>query len=187
VSIFICWGGVLDAARGLPISISFKVGSIPGGATSRIHDIPQHLNSLHLDFKIACRHSPPNPRMLADSVNQKALSKVEYQGSDILILYITNIKMKLKNVKPSDRKNKKLVATFATNSGDKSVHFGAKNYSDYTIHKDPERRKRYLDRHRKREDWSDPDTAGSLAKHLLWGETTSLKKNIELFKKKFNL
>jgi len=150
-----------------------------------MHDIPQHLNSLHLDFKIACRHSPPNPRMLADSVNQKALSKVEYQGSDIL--YITNIKMKLKNVKPSDRKDKKLVATFTTNGKEKEVHFGAKGYSDYTIHKDPERRKRYLDRHRKNESWDDPDTAGSLAKHLLWGQSTSLKKNIQEFKKKFNL
>jgi hypothetical protein len=87
VSIAICWGGVLDAARGLPISISFKVGSIPGGATSRMHDIPQHLNSLHLDFKIAWRHNPPKPRMLAERVSQKALSKVEYQGSDILIYY----------------------------------------------------------------------------------------------------
>ena len=95
--------------------------------------------------------------------------------------------MKLKNVKPSDRKDKKLVATFTTKSGDKPVHFGAKGYSDYTKHKDPERRKRYLDRHRKNENWSKADTPASLAKHLLWGETTSLKKNIELFKKKFNL
>ena len=95
--------------------------------------------------------------------------------------------MKLKNVKPSDRKDKKLVATFTTKSGEKEVHFGAKSYSDYTIHKDPERRKRYLDRHRKNENWADPSTAGSLSSHLLWGKTTSLKKNIELFKKKFNL
>ena len=95
--------------------------------------------------------------------------------------------MKLKNVKRSDRKDKKLVATFTTNGKEKEIHFGAKGYSDYTIHKDPERRKRYLDRHRKNENWSKADTPGSLAKHLLWGQSTSLKKNIQDFKKKFNL
>lgn len=94
--------------------------------------------------------------------------------------------MKLKNVRKSGKKDKKYVATF-TNGKEKEIHFGAKGYSDYTIHKDAERRKRYLQRHKANEDWSKPDTAGSLSKHLLWGETTSLKKNIEKFKKKFNL
>jgi len=92
VSIFICCGGVLDGALGRPCSKIDKSmdGSIPGALTSRVHLNPKQLHSLHLDFKIACRHSPPNPRMLAERVSQKALSKVEYQGSDIL--YITNIK-----------------------------------------------------------------------------------------------
>jgi len=30
----------------------------------------------------------------------------------------------------------------------KKINFGAKNMSDYTIHKDPERRRRYRARHR---------------------------------------
>jgi hypothetical protein len=30
-------------------------------------------------------------------------------------------------------------------------------------------------------------TAGALAKHILWGATTSLRENIKLFKKRFNL
>ena len=29
----------------------------------------------------------------------------------------------------------------------KRVHFGAKNMSDYTLHKDDERKKRYIARH----------------------------------------
>ena len=35
----------------------------------------------------------------------------------------------------------------------KTVRFGRKGYSDYTIHKDAERMKRYLTRHRSRESW----------------------------------
>ena len=46
---------------------------------------------------------------------------------------------------------------------------------------------RYLRRHRARENWSVPDTAGSLSKHILWGDSTSRKENINKFKKKFKL
>jgi hypothetical protein len=96
--------------------------------------------------------------------------------------------MKLKNVGKSPVKGKKLRATFIDKDGkERTTDFGAEGYSDYTVHKDTERRKRYLDRHRKNENWQDPMTAGSLSKHLLWGESTSLQKNIQQFKKKFNL
>lgn len=95
--------------------------------------------------------------------------------------------MKLKNVGKSPIKGKKLRAVFVDKEGkEKSVDFGAEGYSDYTTHKDPARRQRYLDRHRKAENWSKPDTPGALSRWLLW-QGTSLKNNIELFKKKFNL
>ncbi|GAG48726.1 unnamed protein product, partial [marine sediment metagenome] len=45
----------------------------------------------------------------------------------------------------------------------------------------------YIARHKVNENFNDPKTPGSLARHILWGSTTSLRKNIELFKKKFNL
>ena len=96
--------------------------------------------------------------------------------------------MKLKNVSKSPIKEKKLRATFIKPDGtEKTVDFGAKGYSDFTINKDLERREQYWKRHKVNEDWSKPDTAGSLSRHILWGETTSLKKNIQQFKKKFNL
>jgi hypothetical protein len=52
------------------------------------------------------------------------------------------------------------------------VHFGRKGYSDYTIHKDKERMKRYLTRHRKRETWTrgGAKTAGFWSRWLLWSE-----------------
>lgn len=69
----------------------------------------------------------------------------------------------------------------------KHIPFGAKGYEDYTMHKNKLRRERYLNRHRSREDWTNPQTAGALSKYILWGESTNLQKNIQLFKKRFNL
>ena len=67
-----------------------------------------------------------------------------------------------------DRSDKKLKARV----GSKAVHFGARGMSDYTKHKDPE--KRYLSRHQKREDWtkSGIDSAGFYSKHVLWNKTS---------------
>jgi len=70
----------------------------------------------------------------------------------------------------------------------KTVHFGSAGMSDYTIHKDPERMKRYIIRHQKREDWSKSGikTSGFWAKNLLWSET-SLNKAIKETEKKFGI
>ena len=54
----------------------------------------------------------------------------------------------------------------------KTTKFGASGYSDYTIHRDKDRRQRYLDRHRKNETWSRPMTAGSLSRFILWNMPT---------------
>ena len=95
--------------------------------------------------------------------------------------------MRSVKITKSDNKDKKLKATFYEDDRKiKTVHFGAKGMSDYTIHKDDDRKKRYLDRHRKNENWKDPMTAGSLSKNILWNKET-LSSSIEDFKKKFNL
>ena len=88
-------------------------------------------------------------------------------------------------------KNKKLKAIFyaSDSSGDKkikTVQFGSKGMSDFTIHKDKERKQRYLDRHRKRENWNDPTTAGALSRWILWNKPT-LEGSIKDFKKRFKL
>jgi len=87
----------------------------------------------------------------------------------------------------SDLKGKKLKAVFLSKDRKtkKTIHFGSAGMSDYTIHKDKERRQRYLDRHRKNENWNDPQTAGALSRWILWGDSTSLNTNIATFKKKF--
>lgn len=52
------------------------------------------------------------------------------------------------------------------------VPFGASGYSDYTQNQDPERKRLYLIRHRKREDWNNPRSAGALSRWLLWNKLT---------------
>lgn len=91
-------------------------------------------------------------------------------------------------IKPSTQKTKKLMAIFYDDNGKKikTTHFGAKGMSDYTIHKDKERKERYLDRHRKRENWNDYMSAGSLSRWILWNLPT-LKASIGDYKKRFKL
>jgi hypothetical protein len=90
-------------------------------------------------------------------------------------------------IKPSLIKGKKKTAVFTMNDGSRrTVHFGQAGASDYTKNKDPERKKRYIDRHRARENWNDPLTAGALSRWVLWNLPT-LKASIADFKKRFNL
>ena len=90
-------------------------------------------------------------------------------------------------IKTSTRKEKKLMAIFILKNGrTKTIHFGAKGYSDFTIHKDIKRRDRYEARHIKREKWNKPMTAGALSKWVLWNKKT-LSASIKDFKRRFKL
>jgi hypothetical protein len=88
---------------------------------------------------------------------------------------------------------KKYDAVFTFGDGHtKTIPFGAARYEDYTEHHDPIRRERYLKRHgldssKSNEDWSDPITAGSLSRYVLWGESTDIRENVKEFKRRFHL
>jgi len=91
-------------------------------------------------------------------------------------------------VKRSTKPEKKYMAIFTRDNGrTKRTHFGQRGAPDYLITKDKERRKRYRDRHRKDLKTKDPTKAGFLSYYLTWGDSTSLKKNISDYKKRFNL
>lgn len=91
-------------------------------------------------------------------------------------------------VKPSNKSGKKYMATFTKNNGrTKTTHFGASGMPDYTLTGDKERRRLYRQRHKKDLSTNDPTRAGYLSYYLLWGESTSLRKNISNYKKRFNL
>jgi hypothetical protein len=88
----------------------------------------------------------------------------------------------------SDGKHKWVgVFTNPATKDERRVSFGAKGYEDYTQHHDKLRRENYLSRHRARENWNDPQTAGALSKWILWGESTSLPVNVRSFKRRFGL
>ena len=90
-------------------------------------------------------------------------------------------------IKKSTKPKKKMMAIFTRDNGrKKTLHFGSAGMSDFTKHKDLERKKRYEARHRKRENWNDPMTAGALSKWILWNKT-SLRESIKDFKTRFNL
>lgn len=69
----------------------------------------------------------------------------------------------------SDKPDKKF---FIITSSGKRVYFGSAIASDYTIHKDPLRKNRYIQRHQKRENWDDKNTAGFWSRWYLWNLPT---------------
>ena len=68
----------------------------------------------------------------------------------------------------------------------KTTSFGQAGASDFTINKDEERKESYLNRHRKRENWDDYMSAGSLSRFLLWNKPT-LQASLKDYRKRFNL
>jgi hypothetical protein len=99
----------------------------------------------------------------------------------------------LLGIAPSTRSGKKLMAVFEVDGSRKTTHFGSAGYNDYTTYcaqigkvRADEHKRLYIIRHHKREDWSDPTTAGTLALYVLWSRPT-VKASIALYKKTFEL
>lgn len=77
----------------------------------------------------------------------------------------------------------KFVAVF----DDKQVPFGAMGYDDFiTSGGDKKKKRAYLARHKKNEDWNDPKTPGALSRWILWNKPT-LKESIKHYVKKFHM
>lgn len=93
------------------------------------------------------------------------------------------IKLSLVSIRESPLKDKKYKALF---SNGKVIHFGQRGAEDYTIHKDDKRKDLYILRHKKRENWNNPLTAGALSRWVLWNKPT-LRDSIADYKKKFDL
>ena len=100
--------------------------------------------------------------------------------------------LKLLSVKPSSKPEKKLMATFQVGDKEKVVHFGSAKNKDYTIYSKEDKEKAekmktaYLARHKVRENFNNPVTAGSLSRWILWNLPTQ-SASIKDFKKRFSL
>jgi len=91
-------------------------------------------------------------------------------------------------IKKSNKSGKKYMATFTRDNGrKKTTYFGQASAPDYTLTGDKDRRKAYRDRHRKDLNTNDYTRAGYLSYYILWGNSKSIRKNINDYKKRFNL
>jgi hypothetical protein len=82
--------------------------------------------------------------------------------------------------------NSRYTAIFSYHGKSKKVNFGDRRYDNYTIHKNDERKRLYLLRHSKNEDWNNPMSAGSLSRFMLWNKKT-LNESIEDYKRRFKI
>ena len=74
-------------------------------------------------------------------------------------------------IKKSTNSNKKFDAII---DGKKKISFGQAGASDFTKHKDDNRKDRYIDRHRKNENWGKDgvETAGFYSRWVTWNKPT---------------
>ena len=86
-------------------------------------------------------------------------------------------------ISKSERADKKYKSVI---NGKKTVHFGQAGASDMTQHKDKDRKQRYIDRHKKNENWgaSGVKTAGFYSRWLTWNQDT-LTKSVDDMNKRF--
>ena len=84
-------------------------------------------------------------------------------------------------IKPSSNRLKKFDAII---DDKKKISFGQKGASDFTINKNEDQKNRYINRHKKMENWNDPMTAGFFSKNILWNKT-SLNESIKDTNRRF--
>lgn len=120
------------------------------------------------------REGLPHKQAIAIGLQSAGISRVKVEDPPVTIK------------KAKDGKHK-FVAVARVGNKKRTIPFGSKGMSDYTIHHDKERRKRYIARHNRREDWTKSGrlTAGFYSKHLLWGPTTSMKNNLEIILRRY--
>ncbi len=72
-------------------------------------------------------------------------------------------------IKQSHLQDKKYMAII---DDKKTIHFGQAGASDMTLHKNEDRKMRYISRHQKNEDWNNPMTAGFYSRWITWNKPT---------------
>jgi len=94
--------------------------------------------------------------------------------------------IKVKSFKKLKGNSKKYEITFEKNGKTYTRKFGAAGMSDFTIHKDKERRERYISRHKKDLRTKDPMKPGYLSMYILWNKP-SLKASLADYKRRLNV
>ena len=112
--------------------------------------------------------------MKSRSTSRKKVRKRSVKNKEVIVL-----------LQKSTRPEKKYMVTI---DDSKTIHFGAKNYSDYTKHKNKSRMLRYRNRHKSRENWgkSGLKTAGFWSLLILWNKPSFID-SIKDTEKRFNI
>ena len=89
-------------------------------------------------------------------------------------------------------RSEKPAKKFKVTIGKRTIHFGSRGASDFTKNKDVARKKRYISRHKARENWtlSGVLTPGFWSRWLLWNKPTleSSKRDLQnKLKNKFRI
>ena len=112
-----------------------------------------------------------DPTYMPDEDQSSDDDKYVVTGKDFVKLTKKAKKLGAESLDYSKRKNNNYVATLP---GGKKIHFGSPKYPDFLIHKDEERKKRYLTRAKKIKNrkgeltFENPESANFWSTHLLW-------------------
>ena len=112
--------------------------------------------------------STKEDKFVADDVNQE---KYVLTGAEFKKLIKNAKNHGAESLDYSPRKNNKYMVKLPDG---KKVHFGSPKYEDYTIHKDKERRDKYLSRAMKIKNkqgeltYNNPESSNYWSVHLLW-------------------
>lgn len=96
---------------------------------------------------------------------------------------------KFVDIRKSSRRDKKLMVVFDDGL---VVHFGARGYGDFVAYSAKNRdlaemkRNAYIARHGATENWTNPYTAATLSRYILW-EKPTLRESIRFYRRKFRI
>jgi len=89
-------------------------------------------------------------------------------------------------LKKSTSLGKKYSFIYKDDNVGRIIHFGSKSSVTYVEGASEEKKKAYIARHTVNENWNEINP-GSLSRFILWGDSRSIRTNLENYKKRFNL
>ena len=120
--------------------------------------------------KIETTSTKENTDFVVDNVDRK---KYVLTGAEFKKLIKNAKNLGAESLDYSPRKNNKYMVKLPDG---KKVHFGSSKYEDYTVHKDKERRDKYLSRAMKIKNkqgeltYNNPESSNYWSVHLLWSK-----------------
>ena len=81
---------------------------------------------------------------------------------------------------------KKYTFIYKENNKGRIIHFGSGVSETYVEGASEEKKRAYISRHKVNENWNEIN-AGSCARFILWGDSRSIRTNLENYKKRFNI